>query len=387
MPLQLPITNFVSVTVTQPGAGLLPYAVNNLAMFTKEVPVGDLTAGYGLYLDSASVKADWGSGSEAYAQALEIFGQAPNIITGGGTLMIIPFAQSSGDSQTLAEIMAYTDDTLGIFYGGAIVAGYTPSDEELIDAVTYGQANRKLVYVARSDSSALTPSTGIFAVITGAQQSQGRLLYYTTSAASSRKFAAAYASRLQSVDYSGSNTTLNMHAKTLIGITPDTGITQTILGQLKTLGADCYASFGGGGQTLGKVFASGANTFADLVQNTNWLANALQVAGFNALAQTATKIPQTEQGMGALKGAYIRVLQQGVTNGFLAPGAWNSPDTFGDPEALLRSILQVGFYVYSIPITQQNQADRAARKAPLIQIAAKSAGAIDSSNVVVTIEA
>ncbi len=389
MPLQLPITNFVSITVTQPGAGLLPYAVNNLAIFTKEVPVGDLTAGYGLYLDSASVKADWGSDSEAYSQALAIFGQAPNIITGGGILMIVPFAQSSGsgDSQTLADIMAYTDDTLGIYYGGALVAGYTPDDNELIDAVTYGQANRKLVYVARNESTALTADTGIFAVITGAQQSQGRLLYYTLGAEESREFAAAYASRLQSVDYSGSNTTLNMHAKTLTGVSPDTGISQTILGQLETLGADCYASFGGGGQTLGKVFTSGANTFSDLVQNTNWLANALQVAGFNALAQTATKIPQTEQGMGALKGAYIRVLQQGVTNGFLAPGAWNSPDTFGDPEALIRNILQTGFYVYSTPIVLQSQADRAQRKAPLIQIAAKSAGAINSSNVLVVVEA
>jgi Protein of unknown function (DUF3383) len=387
MPLQLPITNFVTITVTQPGAGLLPYAVNNLAIFTKETPVGSLTEGYGVYINSASVKADWGSDSEVYAQALAIFSQAPNILTGGGNLLIVPFAETSGDPQTLAEIMAYADETLGIFYGGALVAGYTPDDEELIDAVTYGQANRKLVYVARNDSSALTADTGIFAVITEAQQSQGRLLYYTAGASESREFAAAYASRLQSVDYTGSNTALNMHAKTLTGISPDTGITQTVLSELATLGADCYPSFGGGGQTLGKVYCSVANSPSDLVQNTNWLANALQVAGFNALAQTSTKIPQTEQGMGALKGAYTRVLQQGVANGFLAPGEWNSPDTFGDPDTLKRNILQAGFYVYSLPVVLQNQADRAARRAPLIQIAGKSAGAIDSSNVLVEIEA
>lgn len=387
MPLQLPITNFVTITVTQPGAGLLPYAVNNLAIFTKEIPVESLASGYGVYLNSAGVEADWGTDSEVYAQALAIFGQAPNIITGSGNLIIVPFDETSGDPQTLAEAMAYADNTLGVFYGGALVAGYTPTDDELIDAVTYGQANRKLVYVARNDAAALTPSTGIFAVITGAQQSQGRLLYYTVGEEESRIFASAYASRLQSVDYTGSNTTLNMHAKTLTGITPDTGITQTVLSQLATLGADCYPSFGGGGQSLGKVFTSGANTFSDLVQNTNWLANALQVAGFNALAQTGTKIPQTEQGMAALTGAYSNVMQQGVTNGFLAPGRWNSPDTFGDPVKLIENIEQVGFYIYSLPITQQNQADRAARRAPLIQIAGKSAGGINSSNVLVEIEA
>lgn len=386
MPNQLPITNFVSITVTQPGAGLLPYAVNNLAIFTKEIPVGGLDAGYGVYLDSGSVKADWGSDSEAYAQALAIFSQAPNIITGGGNLIIVPFGDTSGEPQTLADVMAFATDNLGVFYGGALPCGYTPTDEELEAAATYAQANRKLLYAARNEVSALTPSTGFFAVITGAQQSQTRSLYYTIGAEESRLFAAAYASRLQSVDYTGSNTTLNMHAKTLVGISPDTGVTQTNLNQLATLGADCYADFGGGGQSLGKVFCSLANQPSDLVQNTNWLANALQVAGFNALAQTSTKIPQTEQGMGALKAAYITVLQQGINNGFLAPGQWNSPDTFGNPVDLIRNILQVGYYVYSIPITQQSQANRAARQAPLIQIAAKSAGGIDSSSVLVEIE-
>lgn len=386
MPLQLPITNFVTITVTQPGAGLLPYAVNNLLIVTSETPVESLTNGYGLYLNTASVAADWGTGSEVYDQAVAIFSQAPNITTGNGILIIAPLLSDSDSTETLAEALARISDVAGVFYGGAVVAGWTPDDDELIDGVAYGQANRKLIGVARDTSAALTPSTGIFATITGAQQTQGRLWYYTLSALDSRISLAAYMSRLMSVDYTGSNTTLNMHAKTLVGVSPDTGITQTVLGQLATLGADCYPSFGGGGQELGKVFTSGANFFSDLVQNTNWLASALQVAGFNALAQVGTKIPQTEPGMQTLEGAYVAVLEQAVNNGFLAPGAWNGADRFGDPVAFLRNIAESGYYVYHTPIALQSQANREAREAPLVQIAAKTAGAINSSNVLVSIE-
>lgn len=384
MPLQLPITNFVNITVTQPGAGLLPYAVNNLAIFTQEVPVVTLTAGYGIYLNAASVATDWGTTSETYQQAAAIFSQSPNILTGGGQLIIVPFLSSSN----LTAIMTTADTTLGLFYGGALWCGYSPLDVEITAAAAYCQANRHILFAVSHEAADIVPTTGLFALIKGASQSQARCLYYTTSALTARVFAAAYASRLFSVDYTGSNTALNMHAKSLANVTPDTGISQTILSYCLTNGIDTYPSFGGGGQSLGKVFTSGANGgFSDDIQNANWLVFALQVAGFNALAQTSTKLPQTEQGMAALKNAYVQVMNQAVECGYLAPGAWNSPDTFGDPATLIRNVAAAGFYVYSKPVALQSQADRTARRAPVIQIAGKSAGGINSSNLIVNINA
>jgi hypothetical protein len=114
---------------------------------------------------------------------------------------------------------------------------------------------------------------------------------------------------------------------------------------------------------------------------------ALEVAGFNYLAQTSTKIPQTEAGMDGLKNAYRKICEQGVTNAYLSPGAWNSPITFGNQQDLLDNIQSYGFYIYSLPIALQAQVDREARQAPLIQIAAKEAGAIHSSTVVININA
>ena len=111
----------------------------------------------------------------------------------------------------------------------------------------------------------------------------------------------------------------------------------------------------------------------------------MEVAGFNVLAQTQTKLPQTEAGMDVLKGGYRTVCTQSVVNGMVAPGSWTSPDTFGNPEDFKRNIEEQGYFIYSQPISQQSSVDREARKAPVIQIALKLAGAVHSSDVIVNI--
>ena len=127
------------------------------------------------------------------------------------------------------------------------------------------------------------------------------------------------------------------------------------------------------------------NSFFDDEYNMNWFIGALEVAGFNYLATTSTKIPQTEEGMNGLKGAYRAVCQRAVSNRFVAPGTWNSGDTFGDPEDFVRNIADFGFYIYSSPIAEQSQAEREARESPLVQIAIKFAGAIHTTEAIINI--
>ena len=52
---------------------------------------------------------------------------------------------------------------------------------------------------------------------------------------------------------------------------------------------------------------------------------------------------------------------------------------------MANNILNVGYYIYSAPVNLQNTADRVARKAPLVQIAIKEAGAIHSTGLVIDI--
>ena len=65
---------------------------------------------------------------------------------------------------------------------------------------------------------------------------------------------------------------------------------------------------------------------------------------------------------------------------------WNVSIPFGDPEDFQRNIEEKGYYIYSLPIAQQNQAEREERIAPVVQIAIKMSGAIHSSNVIVQVQ-
>lgn len=371
----LPITNIVNISVSTPPVGLADYQINNLAIFTKETPVDSSDSfSYRAYASPADVAADWGTASEVYQQAVLVFSQSPNILQGNGQLLVFPM----GIADLLVD--AILAGSALAFFGGILWAGYAPNDAEVIAAAETCQALKKLLFVSGNLVASMNTG-GLFEQIHSASLTQARMFIYTTSATDARIKIAAAASRLMSTNFEGSNTTQTMQMKDLAGVTADTGITQTIANQCESIGVDFYANIAG----LPKFFSTGGNDYSDNVYNTMWLAFALEVAGFNAIATTSTKIPQTEPGMNILKGAYIDVLNQGVRNGFLAPGSWTSPELFGNPEDLKANVLQQGWYIYSQPVVQQSQAEREGRHAPLIQIAVKFAGAIHDSDVVVFI--
>jgi hypothetical protein len=112
------------------------------------------------------------------------------------------------------------------------------------------------------------------------------------------------------------------------------------------------------------------------------LQNQAQTDVFNAFIQAGTKIPQTDSGMNILTTTLANTLNQGVTNGMIAPGQWNAAG-FG---ALVQGqYLQSGFYIYAQPINSQTEAQRQTRAAPAIQAAVKLAGAIQSANATILI--
>ena len=374
----LNISNVITVSVAQPPGGVADYQVNNLGLFTKDVPInGAITAATpGIYIDPAAVLTDFGA-SETYNAAVAIFSQTPNILSGGGSLIIFPMAGGDALATSIPAGLAVQ------FFGGALYAAYAPNNAEIEAAAAVCETPRVKFFVSAYQTSALTPTTGLFDILHTSNLPHTRKLLYTQAgtALGARLMAAAYAGRAMSVDFAGSATTNTMHLKQLVGVTVDGGITQANLVTCGTLGVDVYVPISG----RASVFTSGGDSFFDDVYNLDWLVFALQVAGFNALAETSTKLPQTEPGIAVLRNAYAAVLKLAVTNGYLAPGQWNSPQLFGNPDDLIRNIAQVGWYIYSNPVNGQTQAQRAARQAPLIQIAGKEAGAVHSSAVVVYI--
>lgn len=222
---------------------------------------------------------------------------------------------------------------------------------------------------------------GIGTTIKNSGNTKTRILLYTESLDEANLMKAAYAGRAFSVNFTGSFTSQTLNLKQLATIEPDTGINQTLYAQANTAGVDLYVSYAG----VPSIFSTGGNDFFDNPYSDLALKFALETGGFNFLRQTNTKVPQTESGMSGLKNAYAQVLERFIRNGCVAPGSWTSSETFGDPETFKQNILNVGYYIYSLPIVLQDASEREQRKAPLVQIAVKRAGAIHTSDVIVLI--
>lgn len=222
---------------------------------------------------------------------------------------------------------------------------------------------------------------GIVTTVSGAGDTKTRLMLYTVSQTAANLMKAAYAGRGYSVNFNGSKTSQTMHLKQLATVNYDTGISQTIYTNADTAGADLYVSYDG----VPSVVSTGGNDYFDNPYSDLALKFALETAGFNYLRQTNTKVPQTEEGMEGLKDAYAQVLERFIRNGCIAGGSWTSSETFGDPETFKQNILSKGYYIYSLPIVQQSASEREIRKAPLVQIAVKRAGAIHSNDVIVLV--
>lgn len=373
----LDLTNVINVTVIGTPSDLSVPNINTAALFSTETPSwGDA---FKIYTNSTDVGTDFGSTSKAASIAAAFFAQQPNPLSTGGYLVIIP-RQSSGTETVLAAIQRTIDS---VYYFGILVdVEFDSVPAEFAALCVYVQSIDKMFFYASSVLADFAPG-GLLDLVRQAGDTHTRCLYYhgTALEIDTQNMAAAYAGRALSTNFAGSNTTTTMHLKGLATITPDATVNQTQLVAAGVAGVDVYVNIA----SIACVFTSGENAYFDEVYNELWFKFALQTAGFNYLRDTSTKIPQTESGIEGLKNAYRQVCAQAVTNAFAGPGTWTSPNVFGDPASLIRCIKDIGFYVYSVPLSQQSQSDREARKAPLIQIAIKTQGAVHSSNVIVNV--
>lgn len=84
----LPASNIINVTITNTPSGLTRKNVNSLALFTQDAPI--ISEDYGIYISASQVAAQYGTSSKTAQMANAIFSQSPNILSGGGRLVIIP---------------------------------------------------------------------------------------------------------------------------------------------------------------------------------------------------------------------------------------------------------------------------------------------------------
>lgn len=289
-------------------------------------------------------------------------------------------------AETAAAAVAALDNMIGQSFYGLVLLGLIPgangtADSDALLAVSdyVEAANTKHVFgVTTQEAGAISAvSTTDFPY-----RAKGKTLLRTVSQYSSTNPYAVMSllARILTVDYEGSGTAITLKFKqepTLIA----ENLTQTQADALEAKNCNVFVSYNNDTAIIEQgVVAKGE--YLDTVTGTDWLALTVQRDVFNTLYTTNTKVPQTDEGMGLLKAVVEKRCAQGVENGLLAPGVWNS-NGFGKLQT--GDYLQKGYYVYSAPVSTQATADRAARMAVPIQVAAKLAGAIHSVNVTINV--
>lgn len=384
----LPLSTVISVSIT--AAPSLPQVpnINTMAIITQDPNPGGWAGGqaFAIYFTASAVADDFGVNSNTYAIAQGFFAQQPNPLAANGYLVVIPRLQSPS-LESVTACLARTS-SLVYYFSFVIDEELTTSSPTTFAAIAaYAQANNIMFFYASSNPNDTVPGSP-FDLVRQASDENTRCSYYGApllngaSAQQTQIFAASYAARELSVNFSGSNTVITMNLKQLNNIPADSTLTPTIYTQAQAAGVDVYADV----SSFTCLLTSGANNWTDQVYNQFWLQFALQTAGFNLLAGTSTKIPLTEVGMNSLKNVLNQVMAQGVNNGFLTPGVWPVGSTvFGNTEDLVRNIADAGYYTFSSPVSSLTQAQLQSRTAPLVQIATLASGAIHKVAVVVNI--
>lgn len=382
------ISNVINTSISQAPAGLEGYNVNSFLYLSAVQPVSKWdTETYRIYKAATDVGKDFGTDSSTYKDAVMIFSQKPNLLAGNGYLVIAPLIVT-GESPL--EVVESLSDALNrvkaqIYFGGWMTNKKAEA-EEVIAAAQLNETLESIYLLGSGDAADFTAETGLFDKVLKLSLSRTKLLYYgdsTENLDNMRGFVSAYAGRGFSVNFAAQNSTITMNLKDLVGVSPDSTVTEAIYQNAEQLGVDMYVAYNG----LPKIVSNGNPLYFDDIYNRLWFELTMRVELFNALATTSTKIPQTETGMNNLKSAARAVCQRGVYNGFMAPGTWNGTDTFGDQDDFYRNIEDFGFYVYSAPVSQQSQSEREARIAPVVQVACKQAGAIHKMNLIINFEA
>jgi len=148
--MDLNISNVINIQVAQAGTGISQYNTSNLALFTRDTPGGGFGAGaFKIYLDPTGVATDFGTGSNTYQMALQVFSQQPNILANNGYLVIIPFLTSE-------TIDAAIQRTQGIVqYFGVMCAEITTQVNMLAAAADIQTMNKIAFWVSRTSADIL----------------------------------------------------------------------------------------------------------------------------------------------------------------------------------------------------------------------------------------
>ena len=193
---------------------------------------------------------------------------------------------------------------------------------------------------------------------------------------------ASFQGRAATVDYTASNSAIDLMYKQEPGVVPE-NLTSSQANSLDTKQYSYYATFNNSIPIIVNGTMAATDFYFDDIQNADWMVAQVQTDLFNVLFQTPTKIPQTDAGVHVLVTTVSQSLAQGINNGVIGPGTW---DFNGFGTLAKGQYLESGYYVWAPSVSTQSPANRSARKAPTIQAAVLFSGAVQKVGVLINVQ-
>ncbi|ECC3213015.1 DUF3383 domain-containing protein [Salmonella enterica subsp. diarizonae] len=379
MPQGLPVSNVVNVDVIiGPRAATGRNFGSLLILGTSTViPVKERLR---LYSSKEDIGSDFGVDSPEYEAATVYFSQSPRpkeVYVGRWAKTL-----ATGEAGAAEKLMDAVNAVMGYtnWYGLGIADKEDIADGDWLKVAAAVEASgvSRILAITTSDPATMdaTSTTDLAYKLKAAKYGRTFVQY-----SSSSKYAALSAfGRAFTVNFNGSNTTITLKFKQEPGITHET-LTTNQAAALDAKNCNVFVYYQNDTAILQQGVMSGGDFF-DERHGLDWLQNYVQTNLYNLLYTSTTKIPQTDAGVTRLLSSVEQSMDQSVTNGLVAPGVWN-----GGPIGQLDSgdTLTKGYYVYAQPLSEQAQADREARKAPVIQVACKLAGAVHFADVQINV--
>lgn len=264
------------------------------------------------------------------------------------------------------------------WYATTIPEDTNPDDHVAVAGYIEAATNKHLYGVSTQEAGVISSvSTTDIAYVLAQLNLRRTLIQYSSVNPYS---IASLLGRALTVDWNGNDTAITLMFKQEPTISGES-LTSTQVDALEGKNCNVFVDYDNDTTIIepGKMCSG---DFIDEITGTDWLAVTVMTTVYNLLYTSPTKIPQTDPGTHLIVTAIEQVCDQGVVNGLMAPGVWNS-NGFGTLKS--GDFLAKGYYVYAPPVATQNASDRAARRSVPIQVAVKLAGAIHDVNITINV--
>jgi hypothetical protein len=311
----------------------------------------------------------------APASGTDISAKLKMLVTSPGAYTV---AGKAAGSETALNAITIMEKGWGRLWYAAVVPAGVVADHQAVAAYLESTVSPHFYGVTTNDVNCLNSSnTTNPAYVLKAMGLNKTAVQYSSS---NRYAVCSLLARILTTRWNGGNTAITLMWKQQPTILPEILIGQEA-DALMHNNCNVLAEYQNDVSIIQYGVCSGGQ-FIDTVIGADAMSLDIQTEVFNALYSNTSKIPQTDGGMTQLCLAAESACLRFVDNGYLAAGVWNTSG-FGGLDT--GEWLSKGYYVYAARISTQSAADRAARRAPLIQVAAKAAGAIHTADVLITV--